>query len=191
MLPAPVSVTLTVALAAVVVWCGYAVVRRPGGATDRVPPDVEAWHGVMGLAMLLSLRWVPSSGSAWLGCGVFAAMAVWCLVRGSSRVDARHYGRAGFMALVMVAMLVPAGAAEAATAAGDPGVHGGHAMTTDAHTGLLLAGPAALVVALGMLLVAALAVGLARRATGVRPRLSATCEAVMAAAMAVMALAMV
>jgi hypothetical protein len=203
MLPAPVSVTLTVALAAVVVWCGYAVVRRPGGATgDRVPRDVEAWHGVMGVAMLLALRWVPSSGWAWLGCGVFAAMAVWCVVRGSSRVGVRHYGRAGFMAVAMVAMLVPAGAANAATSSGgDHAMHGMHAMpgmpgmsataSTDAHAEMLLAGPAALAVALGMLLVAALAVRLARRATGVRPRLSASCEAVMASAMAVMAFAMV
>lgn len=190
MLPAVVSGVLTVALAGVVGWCLFALVRRPtSAATDRVPMDLEAWHGVMGAAMLPLLWWMPSTDLAWLGCGLFAAMTLWCAVLGSARPRG-HYGQVGLMAVVMLAMLVPAGAANAAA----PPVHaaamsGMHDDVTS--RGLIVAGPAALAAVLVLLLVAMLAIGRARRAVGTRTRLSASCEAVMASAMALMALAMV
>ena len=77
MLPPTVCGVLTVVLAAVVVWCAYSVIRGPTGSTrDHVPVDVEAWHGVMGAAMLPLLRWTPSADWAWLGCGLFAVMVL-------------------------------------------------------------------------------------------------------------------
>ena len=202
MLPPSVCGVLTVVLAAVVVWCAYSVIRGPSGSTrDRVPVDVEAWHGVMGAAMLPLLRWTPSADWAWLGCGLFAVMVLWCAVRGSNRAVLGHYWRVGLMAVVMVTMLLPAATANAAAPAGT-----GHAMTgmsgmsdmagtsamagADSSSGMLLPGPVSLAVALIMVLVAALAVRLAHRAPGVRSRLSASCEAVMASVMALMALAM-
>jgi hypothetical protein len=196
MLPPSVCGVLTVVLAAVVVWCAYSVIRGPGGSTrDRVPVDVEAWHGVMGAAMLPLLRWTPSPDWAWLGCGLFAVMVLWCAVRGSNRRVLGHYWRVGLMAVVMVAMLLPAATASAAAPA-DPGpamtgMSGMSGMSgADSSSGMFLPGAASLAVAVIMVLVAGLAVRLAHRAPGVRSRLSATCEAVMASVMALMALAM-
>ena len=202
MLPPTVCGVLTVVLAAVVVWCAYSVIRGPTGSTrDHVPVDVEAWHGVMGAAMLPLLRWTPSADWAWLGCGLFAVMVLWCAVRGSSRAVVGHYWRVGLMAVVMVAMLLPAATANAAVPAGTgramSGMSGMSRMSgmpgmagADSSSGMLLPGSVSLAVALIMVLVAGLAVRLAHRAPGVRSRLSASCEAVMASVMALMALAM-
>lgn len=196
MLPPSVCGVLTVVLAAVVVWCAYSVIRGPSESTrDRVPVDVEAWHGVMGAAMLPLLRWTPSPDWAWLGCGLFAVMVLWCAVRGSNRTALGHYWRVGLMAVVMVAMLLPTATASAAAPA-DPGpamsgMTGMSGMSgADSSSGMLLPEPASLAVAVIMVLVAGLAVRLAHRAPGVPSRLSATCEAVMASVMALMALAM-
>lgn len=182
MLPAPVSGALDVVLLAVVAWCLYSLLRRPAASTrDVVPADVEAWHGVMGAAMLALLSWTPSTRWAWLGCGVFAWMALWSVVRASDRTILTHVWRAGLMAAVMVAMLVPAGAASAATPMPAMG----------SASGRLLSGPAAAVVGLAMVLVAGVAVRVAHRTPDPRSRLSTWCEAVMASVMALMALAMV
>lgn len=195
MLPVSVSGALTVVLLAVIVWCAYSLVRRPpASALDSVPADVEACHGVMGAAMAVLLSWTPSAAWAWTGCGLFASMALWCVVRASSHRVVRHLRRVGLMAWVMVAMLVPAGAASAA-ATPQPAGHQTEGMAgmsaTQSSVGMLLSGPAAIAVGLMMVLVAGLAVRLALRARDTRSRLSMSCEAAMASVMAVMALLMV
>lgn len=183
MLPASVSGDLTAVLLAVVAWCAYSLVRRPSpSVVDTVPRDVEVCHGTMGVAMAALLTWTPSAAWAWAGCGLFASMALWCVVRASSPRVAGHLRRAGLMAWVMVAMLVPAGAANAApTPAG-----GRHEMG-----GMLLSGPAAVAVGLTMVLVAGLTFRVAVGVGDLRSRLSLSCEVVMAGVMAVMALVMV
>lgn len=189
----PVSALLAVALLPVVGWCLYSLVRRPANPDDDpVPRDVVAWHGVMGAVMLLALRATASPGWLWLGATLFVAAVIWSVLRMSSAHAGSHFARLFLMSGAMAAMLVPAGAATAATPESGHGAGhaSGMALASPGGSGMLLSGAAALVVALVMVVVALAALALAGRPAPVRVRLSACCEVVMAGAMVVMAAAM-
>ena len=188
MLGTEVSVALTVALLPVVVWCTTCLLRRSAhGAHDPVPADVQVWHAVMGVVMVLTL-WTTASGDwGWAGAGLFVAATTWCVLRASGHPAPGLYRRLGVMSVAMVAMLVPAAAAGAATP------HPAHPMVMagTGSSGPWLSGPLAWVVALVLALVALSALVTADRTAPRRARVYAGCEVVMAAAMVVTALAMV
>jgi hypothetical protein len=191
----PVSALLAAALLPVVAYCAFSLVRRPPDpADDPVPLDVVVWHGTMGLAMSAALLGAVEPGWDWWGAGLFVAAAVWCVLRTASVRAADHVARLFLMCAAMAAMLVPAGAASAATP-GDPATGGAHPqgmpMSGSGGSPMLLSGGAAFVVAAAMALVALAAVRVVRRPAPVRARLSACCEVVMAGAMAVMAVGLV
>lgn len=188
MLGTDLSVALTVALLPVVVWCTTCVLRRSAhGHDDPVPADAEAWHAVMGVVMLVTL-WTTASGNwAWAGAGLFVAATTWCVMRAWGNPTPGRYRRLGVMSVAMVAMLVPATAAGAATAHQEPAMTMSSAMTD----GPWLSGPVAWVVALVLALVALSALVTAGRTAPRQARIYAGCEVVMATAMVVTAFAMV
>ena len=188
MLGTEVSVALTVALLPVVVWCTTCLLRRSAhGSHDPVPADVQVWHAVMGLVMVLTL-WTTASGDwAWAGAGLFVAATTWCALRAWGHPRPGLYRRLGVMSVAMVAMLVPAAAAGAAT----PHPAQSMVMAGTGAGGPWLSGPLAWVVALVLALVALSALVTADRTASRRTRVYAGCEVVMAGAMVVTALAMV
>jgi len=207
MLGHPASVVLTVALLPVVLWCAGCLVRRARhDVADPVPADVEVSHALMGLVMLVAL-WVPlSRGWAWATAALFVAVTVWSALRlrdGGAPIRG-WYRRLGLMAVAMVAMLVPAGAASASPHTGGMEGMAGMDMSTGAGmdgmtttmggssgTSMLLSGVGAAAVAVGMALVGLAALRLVLGPAPRRSRLAACCEVVEAGAMVVMALALV
>ena len=189
MLGPEVSVALTVALLPVVVWCTTCLLRRSAhGAHDPVPADVQVWHAVMGVVMVVTL-WTTASGDwGWAGAGLFVAATTWCVLRAWGHPAPGRYRRLGVMSVAMVAMLVPATAAGAATPRAAHTMMMAGAGTSG---GPWLSGPLAWVVALVLALVALSALVTVNRTAPRRHRVYAGCEVVMAAAMVVTALNMV
>jgi hypothetical protein len=186
----PWSAWLTVALVPVVLWCTLELARsvRDRGARP-IPVDVIAWHGVMGAVMLVGLWWTVSASWQWAGAAVFASAVAWCAFRVSIRGSLGRYARLCLMSAAMALMLMPAGAATAAPAGPSTSMPGmSHAA---GGPGMPLSGPTAVVIALGLTLVALAAIRVAAHRHTACGRLSACCEAVMSGAMAVLALGMV
>jgi len=195
MVGGPVSVVLAVALLPVVAYCAFSLVRRPRTPDDDpTPVDVVAWHGVMGALMLVVLVSVTTPGWDWVGVGLFVAAVLWSVLRTSSTHAVGHHARLFLMSGAMAVMLIPAGPANAAVPQRPRSASHLSGMVMPGHrtSGMLLTGTAALVVGLGMAVVALTAVRLAwRRPAPVRARLSACCEVVMAGGMVVMAASLV
>ena len=193
MLGPEVSVALTVALLPVVGWCTTCVLRRAAHhADDPVPADAEIWHAAMGVVMVVTL-WTTASGDwAWAAAGLFVAATTWCVMRAWGHQAPGLYRRLALMSVAMVAMLVPAAAAGAATPhAAHLSAHGSLPAMSGGTDGPWLSGAAAWVVVGLLALVALSALTTLGHAAARRTRVYAACEVVMAAAMVVTAVAMV
>jgi hypothetical protein len=176
-------VVLAALVSLVVAYC-LTRVALPGrwGSADRHRRDIDAWHVVMGVAMICMLLGRLSRPLAAVALMLAAIAVCWGALsterRAASTAHVRLLVGATAMAVMTLPLAVPAEAAGSATAPGGM-------------SGMSLGGtPSGLLV---LLLVAALGVVLtARLPTVVRPgsgavsRLDACCDVVMAGAMAVM-----
>ncbi len=130
------AVTLAVLCALAATYC-LARCLVPRWRGDH-PIAVDAWHVVMGAAMVVMLLAPVGRRSAALQAGVFALVALWCGVHLLARAGSGAHLRLGVACAVMAAMLVPAAvpvaasAAHAVAPAGSPGAsdssgaHGAH-----------------------------------------------------------------
>jgi hypothetical protein len=103
----PVVVAIALLLVA---FCSGARLVRPlahAGRTTGLPLDVELWHGVMGIAMVLMLLAPLSAVSSRAIMGVFVAAAVWCVFRFVRHASRAAYVRLGACCAAMLAMLAP------------------------------------------------------------------------------------
>jgi len=177
-----VPLVLAVLLLAVVAYCALrAVAPRLGGVSAEHRRDVDAWHALMGLAMVAMLLGGLGRPLAVAALVVSAAGLCWGVLSVDRRTGSAAHLRlavgAGAMAVMTLPMAAPATAA-------------GHQASA---AGMGMAGPTAL--PLVVVLVAGLvAVAAARLPTVVRrspdsvARLDAGCDVVMAGAMAAMLL---
>jgi hypothetical protein len=176
-------VLLAALVAPVVVYClGLAVMPTRGGRVDRHRRDIDAWHVVMGAAMLCMLLGDLSRPLATVALGLAGGAACWGALSTERRSGSGAHTRLLVGAAAMAVMTLPLAVPAAATSA-PPASFG--------TSGMSMGGtPSALVV---VLLVAALGmVTAARLPDVVRPsdsavsRLDACCDVVMAGATAAM-----
>jgi hypothetical protein len=176
-----VALVLAVVLLPVVLYClvrSLTAHRSDGDAHHRA---VDAWHVVLGLAMVAALIGL-SQDAALVVLVLAGAAVVWGVVSVERDVGAGAYARLAVGGAAMAVMTLPlATPAEAAT----PGRHDA-GMTGDLGPVLLVV----LLLGLGVSGVTAAVVAARRTAPALR-RIDACCDLLMAGAMAVMLLAAV
>jgi hypothetical protein len=196
---------LAAVLVAVVAYCvARALVPRLRGPGHH--RDLDAWHALMGVAMVAMLLAPFPRGLSLLTLAVFAVGAGWALVRVLRRVGRAAYLRLAVGSLAMAAMVLPAATASAAapaTAAQHSGHHHhGSAAAADPadpssvnDASAVVGGLPDLVVVLLLALLGGLVVlrvvDAARRSPGLPARLDACCDVAMAGSMGSMLLLMV
>jgi hypothetical protein len=183
-----VSVVLAVALLPVVLYCAVRAVgagprarRRPSTTvTEGHHRDVDAWHAVLGAAMVPMVLG-RLTGSAAVAVLALAGVALAWSVLSVERTGGAAYARLAVTGAATALMTLPlAGPADAAVP-GSP------------HAGMALGGPSwapvigVLVVALAVVVLSASRL-VVRRELAVVGRLDACCDVVMAAAMVLMLL---
>jgi hypothetical protein len=189
--PVAIALALLVGVAS-----AYCLVRCvvPRWRSDH-GPSIDAWHAVMGAAMMAMLLSPVGSASATVQAGVFGVGALWCACHLLARNRSSAHARLGVGCLVMAAMLMPAVAAQPANAST---LVEHHHMSGMDMTGMDMSGMSGMAMPPGWLAVAMLvtlagvvaAAGWAatrvdhRRTTA---RVGIACEIVMAGAMGYMA----
>ncbi|WP_151084603.1 DUF5134 domain-containing protein [Nocardioides cynanchi] len=186
-MPVPLPAVLAALVALVVVYCSVGVVTRrrwPGVARHR--RDIDAWHVVMGVAMIGMLLGTLSRPVATVALVVAGVAVCW----GALSTERRSAGSAHVRLLVgataMAVMTLPLAAPAQAT--GSPTAAAGAAgMPAGGSSSALLVG--ILLAALGAVAVTRLPV-VVRRGAGAVGRLDACCDVVMAGAMAALLVAL-
>jgi hypothetical protein len=122
----------------VVVLCSGARLVKPGGphGACAVPLDVEAWHGLMGLAMAAMLLAAMSVRESRVAIVVFGSGVVWCVVRMTGHAPRAAYLRLGACCTAMVAMLAPASVAASSAGASMKGMAGMQGMDMSGMAGM-------------------------------------------------------
>lgn len=180
-------------MVAVVAYC-LARSFVPALRNDDHRRDIDAWHVVMGSAMVAMLLAPFSQGPSLLALGVFATGLVISLVQVGRQVARAAYVGLAVGCAAMTAMLLPTATATAAEPGAASHLEHHHHATDHGGGSSLLSVPtflvAAVFAALALLLVARLLQSM--RASGpLSGRVDALCEATMAVAMGYLLLLMV
>jgi hypothetical protein len=175
-------VLLAALVAPVVVYClGRAVVPARGGRVDRHRRDIDAWHVVMGAAMICMLLGHLSRPLATVALVLAGAAVCWGALSTERRYGSSAHVRLLVGASAMAVMTLPL-AAPAATAA-PAASYRMMGMSSGGRPSELIV--VLLVTSLGLVTAARLP-GVVRPSAGAMDRLDACCDVVMAVTMAAM-----
>ncbi len=173
---------LAAALLTVVVYCSVrAVAPRLGGASVEHRRDIDAWHAVMGLAMVAMLVGGLTRPLATAALVLSAVGLCWGVLSVDRRTGGAAHLRLAIGAGAMAVMTLPLAAP--AIAAGGDGQMAGMSMAGPSTV------PLVLVLFVGLLVVATVRLpAVVGRTPDAVARLDAGCDVVMAGAMAAMLL---
>ena len=173
------SVVLAVALLPVVLYCAIRALSVRGDTGDGHHRDVDAWHAVLGAAMVPMVLGRLTGPVAVVVLALAGVALTWSVLS-VERTGGAAYARLAVTGAATALMTLPmAGAAGAATMTSG---HGG-AVTGPSWDPVI----AVLVVALSVVALSAIRLAV-RREVAVAGRLDACCDVVMAAAMVLMVL---